>query len=1414
MYRKTTFPLHAPTGEVEIASQGQRQRPLTLKDIESDSISEIAKQSYNVSKPKWNASIVETIMDKELKPSNYDAQKIMLLEFTQYLEKYLWPYFDENKASTNHVVSICLMVNEKFRQRVAPWDTFESDPAKFTAFFDRVIRLLVPAQDLSLRVQRIILVFLIYCFQSLENAMVRKECLKLLPITIWSNFAHAQRRDVIFGEFIQLRKLWNSTRKKYDAADESTKEKLTFEQQWMSNLLRSFIETIYMIPAEGEVDEDVIRYCERFVELLIDLEAQLPTRRFFNTLLDDHAIIVTCRLAPFMKRENKDVALLKELFSNLDFYSKFEINDLTGLALTDVDMTETRGAQLTQLQHIVFRNFKEVFPELPLANYGSLEQRQDLLWHFEPADVEPLGKLCDTVHIRTTPIAQAAAEHMDHKDFLLESLVAKYEKRQSQIDKINATPLYPNEDTLFSDTLIQNQFYTGDRPLALPKLNLQFLTIHDYLLRNFTLFRLESSYEIRQDLEDVVKRLAPRLEYPDRKTEFAGWARMAIPVEAVSVVDVAPPKLGQDRPAHVKADITFNVGRYTDTIRREWDNLRRHDVLFLLTIQANDDTVNRYTEDKDFKAHYGIKYVRGCEIVDVLGSDGRPIDEARKPTLNEDRTARWDGTKRTLRVELDPNQYKLDMDRVHRHQSEDIHETFNILVRRRPQENNFKSVLETIRDLMQGDLAVPDWLQKVFLGYGDPSSAHYTALPDRIRDMNFRDTFLDWDHVKESFSQKQVEPAQGLTAPVQPPYKLHFETKQVEQKPKKKSRNAAHAEAQEIITASTYKVPNMGPYPQDAPRKNAIRFTPIQVESIHSGMNHGLTMVVGPPGTGKTDVAVQTIANLYHNNPTQHTLIVTHSNQALNQIFEKLTKLDIDSRHLVRLGHGEEELNTEMSFSKYGRVSSFLERRLELLQEVNRLAQSLGIPGDHGATCETASYFYRYHVQTHWERYIQSHTATVDEIRSYFPFAYFFSNAPHPVFNDDMDQEQALDAAQGCFRHLEKMFQELEEIRAFELLRTGYDRANYLVTKEAKIIAMTCTHAALKRSELVELNFKYDNIVMEEAAQILEVETFIPMLLQRSDEGESRLKRVILIGDHHQLPPVVKNMAFQQYGNMEQSMFTRFVRLGVPTLQLNAQGRARTSIAELYSWRYGGLEDLPEVQTSNAFQHANAGITYDYQLIDVGNYQGKGEAEPVPFFYQNLGEAEYVVAMFQYMRLVGYPPEKISILTTYNGQKALIQDVLERRCSWNPYFGKPAIVTTVDQYQGQQNDYILLSLVRTKTVGHLRDVRRLIVAMSRAKLGLYIFGRKDLFANCYELQPVFSKLLQRPTELSLRPNETYMQTTRTVDDYSQAETMDDVEELGKLVFKLSQEQLDALQEEIAAKQAEQEGAMEDAMDEE
>jgi len=250
-------------------------------------------------------------------------------------------------------------------------------------------------------------------------------------------------------------------------------------------------------------------------------------------------------------------------------------------------------------------------------------------------------------------------------------------------------------------------------------------------------------------------------------------------------------------------------------------------------------------------------------------------------------------------------------------------------------------------------------------------------------------------------------------------------------------------------------------------------------------------------------------------------------------------------------------------------------------------------------------------------------------------------------------------------------------------------------------------------------------------------------------------------------------------------MFARFVRLGVPTIDLDMQGRARPSIAELYNWRYKKLRNLPNTSNDKELIVANAGFVHDYQLIDVQDYEGKGESEPNPYFYQNLGEAEYVVATYMFMRLIGYPAHKISIITTYNGQKNLIRDVIQQRCANNPLFGAPAKITTVDKFQGQQNDYILLSLVRTKTVGHLRDVRRLVVAMSRARLGLYVYCRKSLFENCYELTPAFSKLLQRPIKLHLIQNEA-IPTTRKLCEPVVPFVVQDVIQMASLVHSAQQ----------------------------
>lgn len=95
----------------------------------------------------------------------------------------------------------------------------------------------------------------------------------------------------------------------------------------------------------------------------------------------------------------------------------------------------------------------------------------------------------------------------------------------------------------------------------------------------------------------------------------------------------------------------------------------------------------------------------------------------------------------------------------------------------------------------------------------------------------------------------------------------------------------------------------------------------------------------------------------------------------------------------------------------------------------------------------------------------------MEDVGNHFPFKKFFEDAPQPIFKGQSYSED-MEAADGCWRYIRRIFSQLEEFRAFELLRSGLDRSRYLLVREAKIIAMTCTHAALKRRELVELGFK------------------------------------------------------------------------------------------------------------------------------------------------------------------------------------------------------------------------------------------------------------------------------------------------------------------------------------------------------
>jgi len=676
------------------------------------------------------------------------------------------------------------------------------------------------------------------------------------------------------------------------------------EREFLSKITEQFLQVLDSIPAEGEVNEDAVSYCERFLELVTDLEAQLPTRRFFNTLLNDSHLVVCCYLSSLASREPEG-HLFKQLLGRLKFYAGFEISDQTGSALTDHEMTDIHYNKITSLQRAAFK----LFPDLrsfALSNVAGVDTREALMKHFGVLSQQTLHEIASYLHLApSSPPCNTFTRQL-----LLEILVSHHERRPSQLEAINALPLYPTEQILWDENIVPSEFYNGETCLALPKLNLQFLTLHDYLLRNFELFRLESTYEIREDVEDIVSRMKPWLT-PEGNTEFSGWARMALPISSFTVIEVGKPNVGENCPSRVRADVNIELN-VADTVRWEWEGLRKHDVCFLVTVRAQMRLHEQFDWSKPFVPQVGLTCVRGCEVEGMLDEEGKLIEEGpdAKPTFT--------GSSRTFRVWLDTNQYQQDMASVIKG-GEDVYESFNVFMRRKPKENNFKAVLETIRDLMNAECVVPDWLHDVFLGYGDPAAAHYNRLFSPLRTLDFNDTFLSLDHLQASFPQYQVKCTTDDPSKQVPPFRLTFPEARPPQKRKHPGdQKEEEGEEKRTLVVEPYTVPNRGPYPYNQPKRNTVPFTSTQVEAIRAGMHPGLTLVVGPPGTGKTDVAVQTIANLYHNFPEQRTLLVTHSNQALNQLFEKIMALDIDERHLLRLGHGEEELETEKDFSRWG----------------------------------------------------------------------------------------------------------------------------------------------------------------------------------------------------------------------------------------------------------------------------------------------------------------------------------------------------------------------------------------------------------------------------------------------------------------------------------------------------------------
>ncbi|XP_055891385.1 NFX1-type zinc finger-containing protein 1-like [Biomphalaria glabrata] len=260
--------------------------------------------------------------------------------------------------------------------------------------------------------------------------------------------------------------------------------------------------------------------------------------------------------------------------------------------------------------------------------------------------------------------------------------------------------------------------------------------------------------------------------------------------------------------------------------------------------------------------------------------------------------------------------------------------------------------------------------------------------------------------------------------------------------------------------------------------------------------------------------------------------------------------------------------------------------------------------------------------------------------------------------------------------------------------------------KRSQVIGMTTTGAAKYKDILEKVGCNI--VIVEEAAEVLE--SHIVTALSKN------CQHLILIGDHQQLRPKPATYELERNFGLDVSLFERLILNEIPHVTLKIQHRMRPEISQMVKLIYPELEDHPSVCQ---FEHIR-GVSKDVFFINH-NYHEVGNSDN--FSKSNDHEAKYVVALCEYLTKHDYSPSQITIITTYKGQVTLIRKYMK---NLNP---QPR-VSAVDDFQGEENEIIILSLVRSNKeniAGFVKIDNRVCVAFSRAKKGLFVIGNFSVF---------------------------------------------------------------------------------------
>lgn len=289
---------------------------------------------------------------------------------------------------------------------------------------------------------------------------------------------------------------------------------------------------------------------------------------------------------------------------------------------------------------------------------------------------------------------------------------------------------------------------------------------------------------------------------------------------------------------------------------------------------------------------------------------------------------------------------------------------------------------------------------------------------------------------------------------------------------------------------------------------------------------------------------------------------------------------------------------------------------------------------------------------------------------------------------------------------------------------------------EARVIASTLVGSA---NRLLD-GMKFGTLFIDEAAQALEAACWIPI---------RRATRVILAGDHCQLPPTVKSFAALKAG-LGKTLMERIVenKPEVVTL-LRVQYRMNEQIMRFSSdyFYHGMVESAPQIKYRGI-------LDYDTPMvwIDTSEMDCKEEFIGESYGRVNKTEAEMTLDQLeQYFTKIGKQrvlDERIDVgvISPYRAQVQYLRRLILKREFFKPY-RRLITVNTVDGFQGQERDVILISLVRANDegqIGFLRDLRRMNIAITRARMKLIILGNAQTMTR----HPFYQELYDYVTTLA------------------------------------------------------------------